>query len=216
MNSWTFSFLYKVGSPCNRVLIKACWGFVKLLDWPRGMLSAHSFAKNAEIGRDFRVSSSGFCVNLNPDKKAKVGNGVVCRGSVRIEERGSFEIGDNSYIGDGTIINAMGRVRIGAGVLIAQNCFIVDNNTHPLDGGDRALHFASFLPGRERFDLYGKVSHADISFGDGAWIGAGSIILKGVTVGKGAIIAAGSIVTESVPDHTLYAGNPAVEVRRLV
>ncbi len=43
----------------------------------------------------------------------------------------------------------------------------------------------------------------------GAWIGAGAIILPGVTVGEHAIVAAGAIVTKDVPDRTIVAGNPA-------
>jgi acetyltransferase-like isoleucine patch superfamily enzyme len=43
----------------------------------------------------------------------------------------------------------------------------------------------------------------------GVSIGAGSVILPGVTVGEGAMIGAGSIVTKDVPSKTLVAGNPA-------
>lgn len=44
---------------------------------------------------------------------------------------------------------------------------------------------------------------------EGAWIGANTTILPGVTIGKGAIVGAGSVVTKNVSDHTLVAGNPA-------
>lgn len=47
----------------------------------------------------------------------------------------------------------------------------------------------------------------------GAWIGARSTILPGVTVGEGAVVAAGSMVTADVPAHSLVAGIPAA-VRR--
>ena len=42
-----------------------------------------------------------------------------------------------------------------------------------------------------------------------AWIGAGAVILPGVTVGENAIIAAGAVVTKDVPDNTVVAGVPA-------
>jgi acetyltransferase-like isoleucine patch superfamily enzyme len=50
---------------------------------------------------------------------------------------------------------------------------------------------------------------ADVSIGDNVWIGARSIILKGVVIGENALVGAGSVVTHSVPPNTLVAGNPA-------
>lgn len=49
----------------------------------------------------------------------------------------------------------------------------------------------------------------------GAWIGAGAIILPGVTIGECSIVAAGAVVTKSVPPYTMVAGVPAKVVKRL-
>ena len=46
-----------------------------------------------------------------------------------------------------------------------------------------------------------------------AWIGAGAIILPGVTVGENAIVAAGTVVTKDVPDNAIVAGVPAKVLR---
>jgi len=43
----------------------------------------------------------------------------------------------------------------------------------------------------------------------GAWVGAGTIILPGVTVGKNAVVGAGSVVTKNIPDCAVAVGNPA-------
>jgi acetyltransferase-like isoleucine patch superfamily enzyme len=48
---------------------------------------------------------------------------------------------------------------------------------------------------------------------DGAWIGAGAILLDGVRVGAGAVIGAGAVVTQDVPAHSLAVGTPAQVVR---
>lgn len=48
-----------------------------------------------------------------------------------------------------------------------------------------------------------------------AWIGAGAIILPGVTVGENAIVAAGAVVTRNVPDNTIVAGIPAKILRNI-
>ena len=49
----------------------------------------------------------------------------------------------------------------------------------------------------------------------GASIGAGSIILCGVTIGEGAMVGAGSVVTKDVPPNTLVVGNPAKSVEKV-
>ena len=48
-----------------------------------------------------------------------------------------------------------------------------------------------------------------ITIEDGAWIGAHSVVLPGVTVGQGSVVGAGSVVAESVPANVFVAGNPA-------
>lgn len=51
--------------------------------------------------------------------------------------------------------------------------------------------------------------------GDGTWIGAGAIVLPGLTVGPGCIIAAGAVVTKDCAPNGLYAGIPARRIRDL-
>lgn len=52
-----------------------------------------------------------------------------------------------------------------------------------------------------------------IAVGDYAWIGAGAIILPGVTIGEGAVVAAGAVVTKDVAPRMIVAGNPARVLR---
>ena len=48
-----------------------------------------------------------------------------------------------------------------------------------------------------------------------AWIGAGAMVLPGVTVGENAIVAAGAVVTKDVPDNAIVAGVPATVLRTI-
>ncbi len=56
---------------------------------------------------------------------------------------------------------------------------------------------------------------APIFIEDDVWIGAHSIILKGVTIGARSIIGAGSVVTKSIPADCVAAGNPCKVIRKL-
>ena len=54
-----------------------------------------------------------------------------------------------------------------------------------------------------------------ITIEDGASIGAGAIILGGLTIGKKAMVGAGSVVTKDIPAEELWVGNPAKFVRKI-
>lgn len=76
--------------------------------------------------------------------------------------------------------------------------------THPLKSEDRIkLKPDQFPP----FEVV-NIAHP-ISVGDFAWIGAGAIIMPGVTIGARAVVGAGSIVTKDVPANMVVVGNPA-------
>ena len=52
-----------------------------------------------------------------------------------------------------------------------------------------------------------------IRIGDDVWIGAGAIILPGVTIGEGAVVGAGAVVTKDIPPFAIVVGNPAKIIR---
>jgi maltose O-acetyltransferase len=61
----------------------------------------------------------------------------------------------------------------------------------------------------------GSIRQLPVRIGSGAWLGARSTILPGVTVGQGAVVAAGALVNRDVPANTLVAGVPARAVKQL-
>ena len=58
-------------------------------------------------------------------------------------------------------------------------------------------------------------SAAHLSIGNNVWIGASAIILPGVKIGDGSVVGAGSVVTKDVDEGYLYAGNPAVKLKKI-
>jgi len=54
-----------------------------------------------------------------------------------------------------------------------------------------------------------------ITIKNDAWLGAGVIVLPGVTIGEGAIIGAGAVVTKDIPPYTISVGNPARVIKTI-
>ncbi len=118
------------------------------------------------------------------------------------------KIGTWSFVNFGATFLDSNMITLGDHVAVGPNVqFITD--THPIRPEER------FLPA-EHDDIlpFKAVNYAlPITVGHLAWIGAGAIILPGVTIGEGAVVAAGSVVTKDVAPRMIVAGNPAREMR---
>lgn len=144
-----------------------------------------------------------FCIALKPAFKS-VGHNVLFDPDSRFSYN-TIEIGDDVFIGPGaTMLATDSQITIGNKVMFGPNVTII--------GGD---HNASIV-GKYMFDVKEKRPEDDLPvvIDDDVWIGAGAIILKGVTVGRGSIVAAGALVTKSVPNYSVVAGVPARVVNR--
>lgn len=102
----------------------------------------------------------------------------------------------------GTTLVAAEKITIGDRVLVGSNTSIVDFDFHPPGSEDRAENMNAGAA-------------APVVISDDVFVGAEALILKGVTVGEGAVVGAGSVVTKNVPPRTVVAGNPATVVRTL-
>lgn len=98
-----------------------------------------------------------------------------------------------------TAIACTNEITIGNYVNIGAGCLIMDSNFHNLDWKVRM----------DRMTDWKTAKSAPIHIGDCAFIGARSIICKGVTIGEHAIIAAGSVVIKDIPADEIWGGNPA-------
>ncbi|WP_298274502.1 DapH/DapD/GlmU-related protein [uncultured Bradyrhizobium sp.] len=109
---------------------------------------------------------------------------------------GDIEVGRDCYVDVGARIWSGASIRIGNGVIIGPNVNIFDNHTHPLRAAQRHAQIQSiFTVGHPpRIELADR----PIIIGNGAQIGAGAIILRGVEIGENVIIPPGSVVSKSI------------------
>lgn len=139
-------------------------------------------------------------------------------GGTFVFERGLGEItiGNRSSIGGGCLLICTQDegIHIGDNVMLSWNVTVIDSNSHSANPDIRANDAFDWLAGVEQgrmghFKDWSSVKSAPIYIKDGAWIGFGSSIMKGVTIGKGAIVGSNSVVTKDVPDGAIVGGNPA-------
>ena len=104
-------------------------------------------------------------------------------------------VGANSYIGRNTYLGVYQPLAVGKDVLIGAYSYIITGN-HRYELRSIPVELQGF-------------SGAPVVVQDGAWLGTHVVILPGVTIGEGAIIGAGSVVTKDVPPFEIWGGIPA-------
>ena len=150
----------------------------------------------------------------NRGARIVIGSGCLVQGALVVErEESSIIIGDNTLIGGGTTIDCALSVTIESDVLISYGCTIVDSDNHSIYAEYRRKDLANWINGRHHD--WSKSAMSPVKIQHGAWIGARSIILKGVSIGPGAVVGMGSVVTRDVPARTVVAGNPAKIIREI-
>lgn len=93
-------------------------------------------------------------------------------------------------------------IKIGDKVKIGGCVLMTDTDAHPID----------FMARRSSNE---GMKSAPIVIEDDVWVGAHSIILKGVTIGARSIIGAGNVVTKNIPADCVAAGNPCRVIKNL-
>ncbi len=146
---------------------------------------------NLQIGNYVKINS-GF---INP-----VGSEVCSSFSTYGE--GKIIIGNNTGISN-TVFYSRKGIFIEDDVMIGGGCRIYDTDFHQTAYEERMLNIEETVPSNE------------IYIRKGAFIGAHSIILKGVEIGEKSVVGAGSVVTKTIPAGEVWAGNPAVFIKKI-
>lgn len=138
-----------------------------------------------------------------------LGEDVVVHGWTvfNVEPGGVVTVGDGSVL-VGAVFMCQEEIAVGQGVVISYQVTIADSDFHPRDPAERRRDAVASAP---YGDPTGRppVESRPVRIGDGAWIGIGAIVLKGVEVGAGARLGAGAVVARDVPAGATVEGNPA-------
>lgn len=130
------------------------------------------------------------------------------------------EMGENTYIQPPYYANWGGaHVHIGSRVYANFNLTLVDDGhiyigDKTMIGPNVTIATAGhpILPSLREEALQFNV---DVHIGRNVWIGAGAIILPGVTIGENSVIGAGSVVTKDIPANVVAVGNPCKVLREI-
>jgi UDP-2-acetamido-3-amino-2,3-dideoxy-glucuronate N-acetyltransferase len=131
--------------------------------------------------------------------QAQVREGAVL-GSNCILGKGAY-VDFDVHIGDN--VKIQNRASIYHGVTLENGVFVGPHAIFTNDKMPRAISPDGSLKSDDDWEL------GYILVKEGASIGAGAIIVAGVTIGRFAMVGAGAVVTKEVPDYGLVYGNPA-------
>lgn len=122
--------------------------------------------------------------NIDPTARISPGVKIIYND----KRRRKLKIGENVFIGVNCVLDITKGITIGNDVQIAPNAMIFTHDSS-----------------KDRKNPVEK----EVVLEEGAYIGAGAIILHGVKLGKNAIIAAGAVVMKDVEANTVVGGMPA-------
>ena len=137
--------------------------------------------------------------NLLHEILASVGKNCYIEPPFHANWGSNTHVGDNFYANYNLTLVDDADIYIGNNVMIAPNV-ILATAAHPICPELRELNYQYNLP---------------IHIGNRVWIGAGAIILPGVSIGDDSVIGAGSVVTKDVRSKVVAAGNPCKILREI-
>ena len=173
---------------------------------PLAYLNEQGFVEHTAIVNhpNFKIGKHCFIgdrVIINERKnggKIELGNRVEILRDTTLETGigGQIIIGDNSSIHPSChLYSYLESIEIGSGVMIAPACALYS--------------YSHGVAPNQTIREQSLQSKGPIIIGDEAWLGVGTTILSGVKIGNGAVIGAGSVVSNDVPDGAIAVGVPA-------
>ena len=153
-----------------------------------------------------RVSTNGY---MSIGKNFKLNNAISSNPIGRNHRsvfyiKGKLIIGNNVGMSSVAIVS-LKQIIIEDNVTVGGNVVIYDTDFHSLDSKERTS-----MP-----EIKENIKTSSVKISKNAFIGAHSIILKGVSIGENSIIAAGSVISKDIPANEMWGGNPARLIKKL-
>lgn len=165
-------------------------------------------------------------ITLRHPHKISIGDNSFIDDNVVLDAKGEknegIRVGQNVYIGRNTILSCKegsiflddycnisancsflseAEISLGKYCFLAGHCYLVAGGNHSFDEITTPIMFQpSFSKGGIKID-------------EDVWLGAGVIVLDGVSVKKGSVVGAGSVVTRSLPEYSIAVGVPAQKIK---
>jgi len=165
-------------------------------------------------------------LTLRQPHKISIGDHTVIDDNVVLDAKGNKDekicLGENIYVGRNTIISCKGgsiylgdycnissnctllsesKIVIGKYCFVAGHCYLVAGGNHSFDDITTPIMFQP------------SISKGGIQIEDDVWLGAGAIVLDGVSLKKGCIVGAASVVTKSFKEYSVILGYPAWKIK---
>ena len=128
-----------------------------------------------------------------------VGDGVVVKPTFRCDYGFTITIGAGTFVNYDCVMLDVTEISIGANCQLATRVQLL-TATHPVDPATRRAGWESGIP---------------IVVGDNVWLGAGAIVLPGVSIGQDTVVGAGAVVTGDLPAGVVAVGTPARPLREI-
>lgn len=161
------------------------------------------FLKNTSLKDEVSICEHSYILN------SQLGNNVKTYEKVKLT---NVSVGDFTYITSDTHIS---NAKIGKFCSIGSSCRI-GLGKHPTNkfvSSHPIFYSTAEQSGRTFSDKNYFNEFAEVTIGHDVWIGANAVVLDGLKIGDGAIIGAGSVVTKNVPDFSIVGGVPAKLIR---
>lgn len=150
-----------------------------------------------KMSKNFSVLGPIYCFNTN----VILGNNVTLYPGVSFQGQGKIYIGDNTFIGNNTIIYSEKgySIHIGNNVMIAGQCYII-NTDHNINCNNQPMI------------TNGTIS-SNIIVEDDVWIAGNVSVLKGSHIKRGCVIGAKALVNTTTDENGVYVGIPAKKIK---
>jgi acetyltransferase-like isoleucine patch superfamily enzyme len=175
----------------------------------------------AACGRNVTFGAN---VVLRHPGKIRIGDDVAIDDGCVLDAKGvanqGIRIGSRVFIGRNTLLACKdGDIVLEDGVNISYNCVVFSASSVRIGGETLLAAYCYVVGGGHDFDrvdvpvVQQPRPSKGIEIGPGGWLGAGAIVLDGVSVGAHAVIGAHAVVASDVPPFAVAAGAPARVLR---